>query len=405
MTEGDTVQPQIAFPKTYRISRGRRIFVNITSIPIVIFIFGIIIALVVKGPGKNIPNLVLIVVIVVGNCIIFVPRFLKAWFTSITIDVDRIRSTSLLKERELLISDIVGFEVNREANEINLLPNNPENSVIRMSVHLEQFEEISKWAKANFKNLSAEQYESKLSDIFDSERYGRDEETRKENYEIAMLRARSINAFAICISVWTFVYPEPYKFAIVASAILPILAIGTIVFSRGLIQLDSHAWSARPHVTRAFLMPALALFFRAFIDYSILSTSALWLPLSLSVIVFNVALFFGIKEFRKDRKTILPVSVFIIIFVYGFLIETNCLFDPNPPKLYSAQIVNKRINYGIAPVWYRMTISGWDLQKATMEEHVPREVYEALEIGDNVCVEVRTGLLGIPWYRLMWCKK
>jgi hypothetical protein len=386
-------------------SKGRRIFVSLTSIPIAIFIVGIIIALIVKGPGKNILNLVLIMVIVCGNCVIFIPRFLKAFFSSVTIDIDSIRSTSVWKRQELLIADISGFEVNKDADGIRLRAKYSGDQVVTVSVHLEQFEDISHWIRVNFRNLSAVQYESEISEILTSTRYGQDKKKRRENYEIAQLRAKSMNIFAIGVSIWTFVYPEPYEFAIIASALLPILAIGTIFFSKGLIHLDSHAWSAHPHVTRAFLMPVLALFFRAFIDYSILSTNTLWLPLCLSVIVVNALLFFGVKEFRNDRKAIVPVSVFIIIFVYGFLIETNCLFDSHPPRIYTTKIVKKRIHYGVAPVWYRMTVSGWDMDKQTTEEHVSRELYTTLEEGNDLCVEVRPGLLGIPWYRLTDCKK
>jgi hypothetical protein len=405
MIEENAGQPLLDIPRTFRMSKGRRIFVSLTSIPIAIFIIGIIIALIVKGPGKNILNLVLIMVIVVGNCVIFIPRFLKAFFSSVTIDIDRIRSTSIWKRRELLIADISGFEINRDADGIQLRSKNSDDPVVTVSVHLEQFDDISHWIRTNFRNLSTVQYESEISEILTSTRYGQDKKTRRENYEIALLRAKSMNIFAIGVSIWTFVYPEPYEFAIIASAILPILAIATIFFSKGLIHLDSHTWSAHPHVTRAFLMPVLALFFRAFIDFSILSTNTLWLPLILSVIIFNALLFFGVKEFRNDRKAIIPVSVFIIIFVYGFLIETNCLFDSHPPRTYTAKIVKKRIHYGVAPVWYRMIVSGWDMDKQTTEEHVSRELYTTLEEGDDVCVEVRPGFLGIPWYQLAQCKK
>ena len=405
MNEENTVQPLLNIPQTFRMSRGRRVFVSLTSIPIAVFVIGIIGVLIVKGPGANILNLVLIMVVVLGNCLIFVPRFFTAFFTSFTIENERIRSISVWKRRELPMTDIAGFEVNRDGDEIHLRPKDSGQPAIIVSVHLEQFNEISRWIRANFKNLSAVHYESELSEILTSERYGQDKRTRKEYYEIALLRAKSMNIFAICISVWTIIYPEPYEFAIIASALLPIIAIGVIFFSKGLIHLDSHIWSAYPHVARAFLMPVLALFFRAFFDYSILSTDTLWLPLCLSVTFLSGIIIFGVKEFRSNTKAILPVSIFLIIFVYGVLIEMNCLFDSHPPQVQTATIVEKRINYGITPMWYQITISGWDQATPTRKEHISRDMYNALEKGDNVCVEIRPGLLGIPWYRLTECNK
>lgn len=392
-------------PRTYRITLGRKIFVVLTSIPIAIFIAGILLSLGLKGPGSNPFDLVLILIVVAGNCLIFIPRFVGALWTSVTIDGRTIVRRTMWWSRELNIDDVRGFEVNRVSNAIFLETDRPGQKRIILSVHLEEFAEIAEWVQEEFRNLSAERYRSELSNIFYSNRYGADKRSRREKFQIAILRARSINVVAIAVSLWAFIHPEPYMAAIVASALLPIVAIWALVSSGGLILLDASSWRVSPTVDQAFLMPALVLFFRAYNDYSLISFSPLWLPLAAGIVVLGVVFFFGVRDFRDERHVRIPTIIFTVIFVYGVLIEANCLFDPHPPQIVPAAVTSKKINSIIFAERYQVGFTPWRDGGPSSDEHVTREVYEAIEVGEKACVELHDGLLGIPWYNVTWCKK
>ncbi len=255
-----------SLPRTFRITFGRRLYVFLTSVPIVIFIAGILIALSMKGAGRNLFDVILIMIVILGNCLIFIPRFVEAFWTTVTIGGGKVARTVLWKHRQIDASDILGFEVNHDTNAIHLVGNGPDANIIILSVHLEDFLEISNWVKSEFRNLSAEQYESEFTDIFGSDRYGTDDRSRKQKFQIALLRARSINVAAIVVSLWTIMVPEPYDAAIIATALLPPIAVWALLVSRGLILLDSHSWRVPPTIAQAFLLPALALFLRAYTD-------------------------------------------------------------------------------------------------------------------------------------------
>ena len=91
------------------------------------------------------------------------------------------------------------------------------------------------------------------------------------------------------------------------------------------------------------------------------------------------------------------LSLFIFGYSYGSVITINCCYDKSAPEMFNAKILDKRIKSGKENSW-RLHLSPWDSLKEAHDAVVSKKLYDQLEHPNEVTVQLKNGLFGIPCF-------
>ncbi len=176
-----------------------------------------------------------------------------------------------------------------------------------------------------------------------------------------------------------------------------------VIYYKGLIRIDEKKGSAYPTIFFAILMTSCGLFLRALLDYDIFDYSNIWTPSVIIGVVMITIVVFGTKEFKfqkaKDYFSVLSLTIFFFGFGYGSIVTLNCMYDESIPQTFQSQVIEKRISSGKRTTYY-LELSAWGTQTESDDVSVSEELYESLELDDNVNIYLKKGLFEIPWFMI-----
>lgn len=140
---------------------------------------------------------------------------------------------------------------------------------------------------------------------------------------------------------------------------------------------------------------------RAVFDFDLLDHSDIWVPASIMAIILTLFVFLTSKEFRhrlsENYVSLLFVFVFSFTYGYGTIVMTNCYYDKGEAEIYDAEIIEKWADSGKITT-YHFKITPWSDREEEEDVTVDYEMYELLEVGDPIRVQVMPGTYGIPWF-------
>ena len=330
----------------------------------------------------------------------------EAFYYSFEIHPDKIMSFDIHRVKELRLSDIENIALDDKY--IYFFPKQTHHKRIKTTRYLKDFGEVVDWAHEQFPNRDVETLNEEYDEIYSNEEYGRDVDERQLNLEAAHKRAKILNSIAWITVPWGFFYPKPYEYLIVVLVLIPLIAIGMIWQSKGLISVGgkdtSSMESARPSVMTAILMPGLVLGLRALLDCSIYDYGyTVWwvagIALLLSLVVVK-QLSLGDPMKLKDYLMIVPiVSVLFGFYTYGAVLESNMLLDESIPTYYSAEVLCKHKSSGKVDNYY-FQLTPWGPDRLTEDAEVSSVLYNSVLVGDTVAVWHYDGYWNIPRYQI-----
>lgn len=335
-----------------------------------------------------------------GGFILCLAYVLQALFRiRIEIHHDMIRKVGFFRTTELRLDEIGGFRIlpTSYARTLLLLPNASGDGKMKIELILERQKELLDWLKSSLTDLDAAEIREEVTEILNDEQLG---ETRDERLQIligAKKWARILNGLGFAVMLWTIVKPEPYRYAVWASLILPLTALGLMRRFHGVLRFDGKPKSAYPNIGAAFILPCLGLALRVLLDFNILNWNAFWLPFAgISLSVYVLVLWFAGDARQKPARAILRIFVCAL---YGCVsvVSLNGTLDTSSPSLYKARVLGKRASIGRHPSYY-LKLSPWGPKNVQQEVDVGKRVYEKRRVGDHVDVVVRQGKFGIPWF-------
>lgn len=389
--------------KEYRMAKGWRIFIYILA-PLLIAVF-VFILLLPFLPGINngissnaywffIPlSIAMIALMIVG-----IMDTIKGKFV---IDKNQVFTVSTFINRNLLFSEIKGYRVTDKY--LFIESNNENKKRIKVSTYVAHTNEIEVWLAENFKDLDVVESNEEKKEILNNEAYGFTPGEREAKLEKARLAAKVLNWAGVLLAVWTFIFPTPYEYAIIASIIFPVICIIILKYYNGLIRIDERKSTAYPSIFLALITSTMALFIRILLDYAIFDYAKIWLPVIIITLVFIAFILVGNKEFQFKKAnnylTILGLLFYISGYSYGALVAVNCLFDKSEPKIFNAKILSKRVSTG-KYTSYNLEITPWGPQKEVDEVQVSKPLYEQLEKDDEVTIYFMNGKFDIAWYEV-----
>jgi hypothetical protein len=89
--------------------------------------------------------------------------------------------------------------------------------------------------------------------------------------------------------------------------------------------------------------------------------------------------------------------IFSVVFGYGSVVSSNCLFDNVASDLHYARVLDHRISSGKSTSYY-LTLSAWGAKPSGEEVSVASDLYYQVSKGDSVTVHIKKGTFNIPWY-------
>ena len=84
------------------------------------------------------------------------------------------------------------------------------------------------------------------------------------------------------------------------------------------------------------------------------------------------------------------------------LIEVNALLDRSTPIDYPVAVISKHVSRGKSTN-YHFGLAPWGPYHTSEDAMVPGWRYRQTQVGDTVCVVLRTGALGVAWYTVGSC--
>jgi hypothetical protein len=98
------------------------------------------------------------------------------------------------------------------------------------------------------------------------------------------------------------------------------------------------------------------------------------------------------------------ISMLFIAGAYGYGLAgaADTFPDHATPTSYSAMIENKHQTHGRSTSYY-LDLGAWGPMQGANSLSVSYSTYEGLSIGDQVCLDLRPGVLRVQWYQVVPC--
>jgi len=227
-------------------------------------------------------------------------------------------------------------------------------------------------------------------------------DSRAQALALAQKFAAALTLAAIGIAVWALFRPQPYGMLVVLLISLPLLAIVAVIVRRDLFRIGLGS-GYEANLGSACAVPACVLFARTLFDLNLVS----WLPLTAFAVaiavVFLIAAVRRETQLRRRWWRLCAAALLTGAYAFGAIGQVNVLLDRAPRSVLRSRIIGKHLGHSrIAS--YHLTLAPWGPMTAPHDATVPRDVYDAAEIGDPACIRLHDGALGMAWFTAVACR-
>jgi hypothetical protein len=175
-----------------------------------------------------------------------------------------------------------------------------------------------------------------------------------------------------------------------------------VIVSRGLLRIDARRADAHANLGHVFFLPGFLLLVRVLLDFDLVYW---WLAIAAGGVV-GVALIAAAaaadRNMRRHLWTLLGCALLASIYGFGAVAEANVLLDRSRPSLFRSSVIDKHASYGKA-TRYLVRLAPWGPRDEPDDVSVSHPLYDRLQPGDPVCVLLRQGALGMPWFIILGC--
>jgi hypothetical protein len=258
---------------------------------------------------------------------------------------------------------------------------------------------LQSWLDA-IPNLDAEDRAGAEAELLRSEALGADEDERVRTLNRARRVAYVLNGISVATCVWGWLYPRPYLVAIVALGVIPLVGIATFLGGRGRYSFDGNRNDPRPSLGVTVMCPGLVLALRAILDVQVLD----WTRLLVGAAVGGLTLVVAIAVGERTRKfwVLALIAPIISGYPWGALCLANALLDRGLPEVFEVAVRGKHVSGGKQTSW-ELELDPWGPVLEPKDASVSEPLYDAVSVGDRVCVALYPGALGARWYDVGRC--
>lgn len=390
------------YPRTYPSSTGQRLIW--ISLSVVVGGMGLAGA-VYFGTGHEVRRPTdAAIFVVIGLVFVLLGAYLSLWVlrTKIVLFLDAIEVHELFSKRRLLLSEIAGYRILPTPYFRTLEITSRSGKKLKAGLVAQTDEAFHDWF-GGLKNLDEEDLTKSEAELEDNTQLGATPQERFERIEHGRTAAKWLNGITFVAVAWAWFYPTPYEVVITILAALPIVTILMMIYSPGLYDIEERRNEARPSVAVPFILSGCTLTGRALMDVDFVGARSVlvWGLIAGSALALVIV--------RTDPKprvrigSILVIFMFSIMYASGLIAQADTLFDNSQAQVLQATVLSKRISSGKMTRWY-LQVSPWGPRSEPNEISVADSVYKAVDPGQMVCIHLRPGTLGIPWYWAAQCR-
>lgn len=259
---------------------------------------------------------------------------------------------------------------------------------------------LEAWMGA-FPDLDAEERARGEAELLRSAALGVDEDERARSLARARKVARVLNGAALTACAWGWLYPRPYSAAVVTLGVLPLIGLATLLGGRGRYGFDTRRNDPRPSLVLTVIGPGPVLALRAILDVRVLD----WKPLLLGAVGGGLVLVTAIAFGDRPRKlwSLALLAPLVSAYPWGALSLANALLDRETPEVFRTAVRGKHISGG-KHTSFDLELDPWGPVTDRESVDVGRPLYDAVSQGDDVCVALHPGALGVRWYVVLRCR-
>jgi len=324
--------------------------------------------------------------------------------SKVVIADDGITYITPFKTKQLLFSEIKGYSIQTgDQNSKSLIvlskvPGKPDLNIGNPS-YFANSAALTAFIYAKFKDIDEEEYQEEEGEILLDPSLGFTEEERAKQLKRVRNIVRVLNIIGLVISFWLYLYPQPYPVPLYIALIYPFFALIYFVRNQSIVTLigENKKKSAYPSLSLAFIIPPVALLIRTLIDFDILEYDQLFLYVGIFAGVLVLALLLLIGQSKARVMNIIGAFGFALFIGYGGVVVANCIPDRSVVQIYKVQILDRRISSSKSKSYY-LSLTEWGNRKRGKEVSVASSLYKEVAIGDSVSVNIKKGMLNIPWY-------
>lgn len=235
-------------------------------------------------------------------------------------------------------------------------------------------------------------------------------DNRERTFRAAQAGAGVLNGLASVLALWFLFFPKPYGFLVAMTAALPPIAMAMTLASRGLFSLDEAPKilrGGRPSLSLCFVLPAIALTARAWLDAALLDWKiALGAGAAAGVVVSAIAIggmIWG-AGVRLAPRGLLMIAAVIAIWCEGIVVHGDSLLDRGGATGYEVRVSDK--NQMLAKLKIRrFTLEPWGPVAEAASVAAPNQaLYDRINPGDTVCVILHPGAFRMRWVEVWGCR-
>lgn len=218
--------------------------------------------------------------------------------------------------------------------------------------------------------------------------------TRAEDRHDRLRKGVLTVSFA-CQLVWLFV-DIGYRVLCAANLILPLISFALYMYRlRGGIKGDKNARETR--LMDAAVLPNLALGIRTLLDFNLNNLLQLLAPMGAIAILLALLARLITHESGAPRRWIAgALACMVLLYAPAASVQLNGWMDKGQNRIETvAPVVDMRVSRGgKSPTRYTLTLNA---ETGETRVEVTRDLYDSLQIGDEVRLITSTGPLGITY--------
>lgn len=339
--------------------------------------------------------------LVLGAAVLVFTLWALPKFTRYQIEIHPgfVRYQGAFSATELRIEDIEGYRLlpTQYIETLLLTPKTRAHKKLQLALVYQRKPELLAWLAANLADLDLREQKAAMEEVLADANLGATETERRNRLANARKWTRTLNAIAYLALAWGIFRPHPYLQSMGLLIALPPIALLAVVLSRGAIRFDGKKSEPHPTVAIAFIMPALALFLRAFLDWEILQFTDLVEPVLILGISLLAAVWLAAANLRRSPAMLISAGLMGLLYSYGSVVHINCAYDRSEPLVYESVVRDAHISKGRSTS-YRITLRPFVDEIPSREMEVSKKVYLAHPVGSPIQIHVREGKLGIAWF-------
>lgn len=213
----------------------------------------------------------------------------------------------------------------------------------------------------------------------------------------------------IGLGLWFIFYPKPYLILFTALLCMPIIGLLLNGLNgrpsiASLVEIYKDKNGHDKYDVADFIdLAAFSILIRVVFDYEFESFYSLIIPGAIAFAIMLLLLFTTHKRIAHTPKSktwiYLSLIFNVLIYSYAGTYGANCVYDNSKPRVYSVEVINKRIKNGSrGRTYYYLKINPWGHHYDIEEISVSSNRYDEIQIGQSIKIDLKKGLFNIPWY-------